>query len=125
MKAYPPKVRYRLHPGYIAWLFQRISGLALVLYLIMHVYVIHHIALGRQAFDEIMAVVQSPLFHLAEAALLAAVVYHGVNGLRVILLDYGRAADKQKISPWVLGVMGLCAVIVLAGAIPMIKLALH
>lgn len=125
MKAYSPKVRYRLHPGYIAWLFQRISGLALVLYLIMHIYVIHNIARGREAFEQVMSVVQSPLFHLAEAALLAAVVYHGVNGARVILLDYGQAAKKEKIAPWVLGVMGLCAVLVVAGAIPMIKLALH
>lgn len=125
MKAYPPKMRYRLHAGYIAWLLQRISGLALVLYLVMHIYVIHNIARGREAFNEIMGIVQSPMFHLAEAALLGAVVYHGINGIRVILLDYGSAADKEKIKPWVLGAMAVSAVLIVAGGIPMLKLALQ
>ena len=50
MKAYPPKVRYRLHPGYIAWILHRVTGLGLVLYLFMHIWVIHHISRGKEAF---------------------------------------------------------------------------
>ena len=125
MKAYPPKVHYRLHPGYIAWILHRITGIGLVFYLILHVWVIHHIAQGPQAFNEVMAVVQSPLFHFLEVGLLACVAFHAINGIRVILIDYGNAAEKPLIAKWVWAVVGLTAVLTVIGGIPMIRMALH
>jgi succinate dehydrogenase / fumarate reductase cytochrome b subunit len=125
MKAYPPKAHYRLHAGYIAWLLHRITGLGLALYLFMHIWVIHHISRGREAFDQVMAVVQSPLAHLAEVALLGAVIFHGLNGLRIVLLDYGSAADKGPHKGWVWATVAISAGLVVAGGIPMIRLAFH
>lgn len=123
MKAYPPKMRYKLHPGYIAWILHRVTGLGLALYLLMHVWVIHHISRGRQQFDAVMAVVQSPLFHLLEVALLGAVVYHIVNGVRVILIDYGNAAEPKQIATWVWGVLIVSAVLTAVGGLPMLGMA--
>ncbi len=125
MKAYAPRVHYRLHPGYLAWILHRVTGVGLAVYLVMHIWVIHNISRGREAFDQVMAVVQSPLFHFLEVGLLACVVFHALNGIRVILLDYGRAAGKGPHRAWVWGTLAVCGVLVVMGGIPMIRLAFH
>lgn len=125
MKAYPPKVHYRLHPGYIAWLLHRITGIGLALYIFTHIWVIHHISRGKEAFNQVMAVVQSPIFHLLEIGLLACVVFHGLNGIRVVLIDYGSAAEKGPHRGWVWATLIASVVLVIAGGIPMLRLAFH
>ena len=125
MKAYPPKVRYRLHPGYIAWILHRVTGLGLVLYLFMHIWVIHHISRGKEAFDQVMGVVQAPIFHILEIGLLACVVFHGLNGIRVVLIDYGTAGQKGPHKTWAWATVAVSAVLVIAGGIPMLQLAFH
>ena len=125
MQPHPPINHYKKHPGYVAWILHRLTGLGLSLYIFMHIYVIHHISKGKEAFNEVMSVVQSPFFHLAEVALLGAVVFHAVNGIRVVLTDYGNAVEKGPHRTWVYGVLAAAAVLTIAGGIPMIRLALH
>jgi succinate dehydrogenase / fumarate reductase cytochrome b subunit len=125
MKAYPPKVHYRLHPGYLAWILHRVTGLGLALYLFMHIWVIHNISRGKEAFNEVMAVVQSPIFHILEIGLLGCVVFHGLNGIRVILLDYAGAADKGPHKTWVWATLAVSAAITVIGGIPMLQMAFH
>ncbi len=123
MKSYPPKVHYRLHAGYAAWLLHRITGLGLALYLCMHIWVIHSIAQGRESFNQVMGVVQSPLFHFLEVGLLACVVFHGLNGIRVILIDYGKAGERGPHTAWVWATLAVSVALVVIGGIPMISLA--
>lgn len=125
MKAYAPKVHYRLHAGHIAWLLHRITGLGLALYLFMHVWVTHTIGRGREAFDQVMVVLQSPLAHFAEIALLGAVVFHGLNGIRIVLIDYGAAAERGPHRSWVWATLAVSVALTIAGGIPMLRLALH
>ncbi len=125
MKPHPPINHYKFHPGYIAWILHRVTGLGLALYIFMHIYVIHYISQGKEAFNEVMAIVQSPIFHLAEVTLLGAVAFHALNGIRVVLIDYGSAADKGPHKVWVVAVLAVAAVLTLAGGIPMLSLAFH
>ncbi len=37
---------YRWHAGYVAWLLNRITGILITFYLVMHIWVIHHLAHG-------------------------------------------------------------------------------
>ncbi len=98
-------------------------GVLLGLYLFLHIWVIHHLSQGEQAFNEVMAVVQSPLFHLLEIGLLGTVVYHGLNGLRVVFIDYGNLAKREIMQKAVFAVFAVSAILILAGAIPMLRLA--
>ncbi|MCB2186601.1 MAG: succinate dehydrogenase, cytochrome b556 subunit [Deltaproteobacteria bacterium] len=125
MKAYPPQAHYRLHPGYVTWILHRLTGLGLAAYLCMHIWVIHNISLGKEAFNEVMAVVQSPLFHFLEVGLLFCVAFHALNGVRIVLIDYGPAAEKDKIKTWAWGTLAAAAVITVVGGVPMILLAFH
>ncbi len=120
MKVFQPQKRYRLHPGYIAWILHRVTGVLLGLYLFLHIWVIHYLAQGEQAFNKVMGIVQSPLFLVLEVGLLGTVVYHGINGLRVILVDYGNMAKREIFRKAVYVTFALSAAIIIAGGIPML-----
>ena len=97
---------YRWRTGQIAWLFHRLTGLALVLYVSMHVWVISSLQLGPDTFAATMAVVSAPLFRFLEVGLLFCVIYHALNGLRLIAIDFFGATEKHVPLFWVVMVVG-------------------
>lgn len=88
--------------GMWAWLLHRISGLVLVLYLFAHIGVISqgHVQ-GQAAFDRLFRTLESPVFVLLDVALIGAVLYHGFNGIRVLLMDIGTGIRTHKTVYWV------------------------
>ncbi|GJM41093.1 MAG: succinate dehydrogenase, cytochrome b556 subunit [Ardenticatenaceae bacterium] len=82
--------------GFISFLLRRISGLALALYLFMHIWVIGSVNAGPVAFDARMATVNTPIFKLLEVLLLSAVIYHGFDGIRILIVDYFHITEYRK-----------------------------
>ena len=89
--------RYRIHLGTLAWILHRLSGLALIFYLLLHVWVIHHLINGPKSFDEIMQSFNTPLFKFLEIGLVGVILYHLFNGLRITLIDMGVLVERQKL----------------------------
>lgn len=87
---------YKIFTGTLAWLFHRISGLVLIFYLSLHVWVVHHLAVSPDSFNTIMKLLSEPLFKFVEVPLLGAVLYHAINGIRVILIEYPWGNKYQK-----------------------------
>jgi len=108
--------------GFISWLLRRISGLALVLYLFMHIFVIGSANGGREAFDARLALVQTPIFKLFEVALLAAVVYHALDGIRLLLIHYFDLTEYRKSLFWAVFILSAILTIVGGGAILLLSL---
>src|SRR5262249_54597447 len=56
-------------------------------------------------YVEAIATYQTPLFTIGEFALVAAVVYHAFNGVRIVIFDYRPRWWKyqQRAAVWVLG----------------------
>lgn len=101
----------------VAHAVQRVTGIGLLLYLLLHVRTIHKLSEGQQAFDEALAFFRNPFFKLAEIALLGTVILHALNGIRLTLIDLSVGHDKQRVYwGWSLGV-GL--LLFLLGAIPL------
>ncbi len=93
--------------GMWTWLLQRITGLLLVFYLFAHLWVLHYANLpNKVAFDEILARLQSPLFLVFDLMLLALVIFHALNGVRVIVIDFGISSRAQKMLFWGLMLLG-------------------
>ncbi|MDD4857375.1 MAG: succinate dehydrogenase, cytochrome b556 subunit [Candidatus Krumholzibacteria bacterium] len=88
--------RYRIHLGTAAWILHRLAGLALILYLLVHIWVIHHLIGGQQSFDKIMEFFNNPLAKALEIGLVGVILYHLWNGLRVTLIDMGVMVERQK-----------------------------
>lgn len=99
--------KYRKSLGMTAWIFQRISGLALLFYLIIHLWVTSNLARGPQAFDKVMHFLSQPLFKFLEIGLLGAVLYHALNGIRLFLLDLGLSSGSQRFLFWFFMALGL------------------
>ncbi len=99
--------------GMWAWVLHRLTGLGLALYLLIHIVLMGLSLLrGEEAFDAALSVLMgSRFFGLLETLLLAAVLYHGFNGIRILLFDMGLGIDvrAQKIIFWVF--MGMAAIL--------------
>jgi succinate dehydrogenase / fumarate reductase membrane anchor subunit len=80
-----------------AWLFMRISGLVLLVLAVGHVLIMHVLDEGVDRVD--FAFIQlrwaSPFWKTWDWLMLVLALLHGVNGLRMIVLDYVRPAGAQ------------------------------
>ncbi|GAB4408146.1 MAG: hypothetical protein Kow00106_01220 [Anaerolineae bacterium] len=81
-------LRYRGQVGQWSWVLHRVAGLGTVLFLILHVIDTSWAAFFPEEYEQVIRQYQSPLFTIGEFILVACVVYHAFNGLRIIALDY-------------------------------------
>lgn len=84
--------------GLGAWAFwlHRLTGLAIVFYLFMHLLVIATVLGGAGNFNAALATLKAPAFLFGELLLIAAICIHGFNGVRIVLFDLGMGVKKQK-----------------------------
>jgi succinate dehydrogenase / fumarate reductase cytochrome b subunit len=109
--------------GYFSFLLRRITGIALVLYVFTHIWVIGSAVRGEQAFNQTMGVLTSPLFRIGEIALLAAVFYHGFDGVRLLIVNWFKVTDRRK--SMLLAALVLTTLMVIAGGIPILLEVMH
>ena len=79
-----------------AWLGQRLSGIGLTIYLLVHILVISTSLGGVTSFDSLLTRMQTPTVKLLDLGLLALVLGHGINGIRLLILDLGIWVRHQK-----------------------------
>ena len=78
----------RNREGQWAWVLHRLTGLGVLAFLCMHVVDTSLMLAGEEAYNHLIrSVYQQWWFQPAEIALGGALVYHALNGLRVILID--------------------------------------
>lgn len=82
--------------GMWAWALHRISGIIIALYSLAHITVLSSVLLGTGSFDSVMELLSRPFALWLELGLLAAIIVHGLNGIRLILFDLGIATKYQK-----------------------------
>ena len=109
--------------GFISFVLRRVSGVALVIYLGLHILVIGSATSGPGVFDATLAIVQTDIFKLGEIALLAAVVYHAFDGIRLLLVHYLNVTEYRKSLFYAAFVVS--ALLVIAGGIPILLFALE
>lgn len=105
---------YRWHAGYVAWLLNRITGILITFYLVMHIWVIHHLAHGEESYQKVMDFLGSKIFQFFELALMGVVLYHVMNGIRIVFVDFGNGVVNHKALFWVL--IGIGAVLYVLSA---------
>jgi succinate dehydrogenase cytochrome b subunit len=86
--AYWLEPRWR-DPGWWAFALNRLTGHILVLYLVLHLVVLSQLVDGPAGWDRLLGIFGSRPFLVADTLLIAAVVFHGLNGVRVAALTFG------------------------------------
>ena len=102
---------YRGREGQWAFILHRVSGVALALFLLLHVLDISLVMFGPEGpFEAFLVFYHNWPFRVGLLMVIAAVVYHGLNGLRIIIMDFTTWGVRYQKQLWY-GVLGLTAVI--------------
>ncbi len=83
---------YRGREGHLSFIGHRLAGLGTLFFLAIHILDTSTVYFGKQLglpglYAHAVDIYRSTPFMLGEIVLVAAVIYHGVNGLKIILFD--------------------------------------
>jgi succinate dehydrogenase / fumarate reductase, cytochrome b subunit len=93
--------RYRGREGQIAWVLHRISGLGVFLFLAFHIFDVFLVAFGPDLFDQLLFFYHQFLFKLLIIfGLYLGVLYHALNGIRVVLIDFWPGMARRQAVLW-------------------------
>ncbi len=88
---------YKGKEGQWSYVFHRVTGVGVLLFLLIHILDTMLISWGPEHYDKIIQIYRNPFFKINEIVLFAAVVYHALNGVRIILIDFwSQGARHQK-----------------------------
>jgi succinate dehydrogenase cytochrome b subunit len=94
-------VTYRGHEGQIAWMLHRVTGAGVFLFLALHIVNIFLMAFPSQVFNSVLVLYHGVLFKLLNVfGLYLGVLYHALNGIRVIIVDFWPGAGQYQVPLW-------------------------
>jgi len=79
---------YRGGIGQWSWAIHRVTGVGVLLFLMIHILDTALIMLGPVWYNRVIGIYRMPLFGILEIGLFAAVLYHALNGVRIIGVDF-------------------------------------
>jgi len=82
------ELKLNFNAGMIAFVLQRISGLGITIYIFLHLWTLSAALKGREAFDHSIEKWDNTMGHFFEYLIMVAVLYHTLNGIRVIVADF-------------------------------------
>ena len=102
MPTKPAGTLYRGKVGMWSWVLHRITGVAIFFFLLVHVLDTALVRLSPEAYNAVIDTYKTPLIGLGELGLVAAILFHALNGVRVILIDFWRKGVKyQNVMFWI------------------------
>jgi succinate dehydrogenase / fumarate reductase cytochrome b subunit len=111
---------YRGDPGMWSWVLHRISGATIFFFLLVHVVDTALVRVSPDAYNQIIDTYKIPIVGFMEIGLVAAVLYHALNGVRIILIDFWKDGPKhQRTMLWVVAGVFITALLASAGVLGM------
>lgn len=77
-----------------AYALHRLTGLGILAYFIMHIFVTGSRVGGPEKWDSTMSTFGGPLFKVGEFLVVLAFAYHAINGIRLVLVELGYLIGK-------------------------------
>ena len=110
---------YRWFTGSLAYVLHRVTGIGLLVFLVFHIISITKANASPEVYDLMIRRMQEPDFKLGEIALFAALLFHGLNGLRILYVDFVVTRTvHHKAMFWGLSVLVVCLLVI--GAVPLV-----
>ena len=98
--------------GMLSFLFQRLTGVLLTVYLFAHLYTVGAAVKGEEAFNHSVGKYDNLFGHIIEYLLLLAVIAHMMNGLRLMTADFFSLTRQHGKLLWYVTVIGILMAVV-------------
>jgi succinate dehydrogenase / fumarate reductase cytochrome b subunit len=79
---------YKGQSGMWSWLFHRISGLGILLFLLIHIVDISLLGFGPGVYNQGIALFGVGIVRFITLVLVGGLIYHAFNGVRIMLIDF-------------------------------------
>ena len=86
----------RSRGGMWPWLGQRVTAVVIIVTIMVHLVLTHFVAIGELSYDNIRERLASGAVLANDVLLLVAVVYHALNGVRMVMLDWGLTGRSTR-----------------------------
>jgi succinate dehydrogenase / fumarate reductase, cytochrome b subunit len=107
---------YKSGTGMWMWVAHRTTGVAVFFFLLIHVTDTALVRVSPEAYNQVIGLYKNPVMGLVESGLVAAIVFHALNGLRIISVDVWEWANRhQSRLAWVVWILWIIA---MAGFLP-------
>ncbi|MER7397054.1 succinate dehydrogenase, cytochrome b556 subunit [Streptomyces sp. Ru73] len=116
----PAGTLYRGREGMWSWVAHRVTGVLIFFFLFVHVLDTALVRVSPEAYDDVVATYKTPLVNVMEYGLVAAILFHALNGLRVVAVDFWSKGTKyQKQLLWT--VVGVWLVLMAGAFYPVLQ----
>ena len=116
----PAGTLYRGREGMWSWVAHRVTGVLIFFFLFAHVLDTALVRVSPDAYDRVIDTYKTPIVNLMEVGLVGAVLYHALNGLRVMAIDFWEKGPRfQKQMTY--AVVGTVAFVMVPGTYFMVK----
>ena len=111
---------YRGDAGMWSWVAHRITGVLTFFFLFAHVLDTALVRVSPEAYNQIIETYKNPVVNLMEVGLVGAVLYHALNGIRIMLVDFWAKGPRyQRTMLWV--ILGVWFVLMIPGTYFMLQ----
>ncbi len=97
--------------GMWPWLGQRVTAVVILVTIMVHLVLTHFVAIGQLSYENIGERLAMTAVLVNDVLLLVAVVYHALNGVRMVVLDYGFKGTGARrglaVFLWVVGIIAV------------------
>jgi succinate dehydrogenase / fumarate reductase cytochrome b subunit len=112
--AKPAGSLYRGREGMWSWVAHRVTGVLIFFFLFAHVLDTALVRVSPASYDSVIDTYKNPIVNLMEVGLVGAVLYHALNGLRVMLIDFWEQGTRYQ-SQMLYAVVAVWVVIMVPG----------
>ncbi|MFY0670828.1 MAG: succinate dehydrogenase, cytochrome b556 subunit [Aquiluna sp.] len=107
----PAGTLYRGKVGMWSWVLHRITGVGIFFFLLVHVLDTALVRVSPEAYNVVIESYKTPIIGVSELGLVGAILFHGLNGLRVIAVDFWSKGTKyQNLMFWAVMVITIVSV---------------
>lgn len=100
--------------GTWAFVFNRWSGVLLAIYLYVHLGIVSTLAFKPEVYDQFLIIARSPLGLIFDVVLILLILYHGLNGLRIIYATLAAKIEQHRWQFWTVVIISLLLTLVSA-----------
>ena len=112
MPTAPAGTLYRGREGMWSWVAHRVTGVLIFFFLYVHVLDTALVRVSPEAYNTVIETYKNPVVGLLEVGLVAAVLFHAFNGLRVVLVDFWSNGPRYQ-RQMLYGVLGVWLVLMI------------